>query len=296
MGKGAFPDDNPLSLLAVGIDKKGPAAHALERADCIITVGYDFVEYAPSYWNPRGDTTIVHVDGTPAEVDMNYQPSVQLVGNISQTLQILRDQFYPHSLGYEAEVRKEVMNEAEDGSDDSSFPMKPKRVLKELRKALGREDILVSDVGEHKNWISRLFPAYEPNTVVISNGYSSMGISIPGAIAAKLAQPDRTVVAVCGDGGFMMTCNELETAQRLGTNFVTVVFRDGAYGSIKRKQLAKYKRTFGVAFENPDLTKLAEAFKLEGYRPENSGDLVGVLREAISSKRLEIVDVPVDYS
>jgi acetolactate synthase-1/2/3 large subunit len=227
---------------------------------------------------------------------MNYQPRVQLVGQIGETLQLLSNHLEPGQIGNDETIRREILSEVQEGSDDPSYPIKPKRILYELREALGREDILVSDVGEHKNWISRLFTTYEPRTVLVSNGYSSMGIGIPGAVAAKLVHPERNVVVACGDGGFMMTCNELETAQRLGTGFVVVVFRDDAFGSIKRKQLAKYGRATGTTFGNPDFVKLAESFRAKGYRPERASDLAPMLREAVGSRKLAVIDVPVDYS
>jgi acetolactate synthase-1/2/3 large subunit len=296
MGKGAISDDNPLSLYAIGIDKKGPATIALDKADLIITIGYDFVEYPPGAWNAKAHREILHIDSTSAEIDMNYQPRVQLVGQIGETLQLLSNHLETGQIGNDETIRREILSEVQEGSDDPSYPIKPKRILRELREALGREDILVSDVGEHKNWISRLFTTYEPRTVLISNGYSSMGIGIPGAVAAKLVHTERNVVVVCGDGGFMMTCNELETAQRLGTGFVVVVFRDDAFGSIKRKQLAKYGRATGTTFGNPDFVKLAESFRAKGYRPERASDLAPMLREAVGSRKLAVIDVPVDYS
>jgi acetolactate synthase-1/2/3 large subunit len=161
---------------------------------------------------------------------------------------------------------------------------------------LKRDDILVSDVGDHKLWISRLFPTYEPNTVLISNGYASMGIGLPGAIAAKLVHPGRRVVAVCGDGGFLMTAHELETAVRLKVGITTVIFHDSAYGSIKRKQLARFGRTSGVDFGNPDFVQFAKAFKAEGYRPSRASELVPILESTLDSSRPSVIDVPVDYS
>jgi len=154
----------------------------------------------------------------------------------------------------------------------------------------------VSDVGDHKLWISRLFPTYEPNTVLISNGYASMGIGIPGAIAAKLVHPERRVVAACGDGGFLMTAHELETSHRLGVNIVAVVFHDNAYGSIKRKQLARFGRTSGVDFGNPDFVKLAEAFGVKGYHPQRASEFLPLLESALEQRETSVIDVPVDYS
>ncbi len=296
MGKGALPDDDPLSLYAIGLPSQELVSKAFELADLILAVGYDLVEYAPSLWNPRNDKTIIHVDSTSAEIDTNYQPSIQLVGHIGQTLSILTGQVKPRPSNFAKSVRDSILAEATAKSQDDSYPLKPQRILHDLREALKRDDILVSDVGDHKLWISRLFPTYEPNTVLISNGYASMGIGLPGAIAAKLVHPDRRVVAVCGDGGFLMTAHELETAVRLRVGVTVVVFRDNAYGSIKRKQLARFGRASGVDFGNPDFVQLAQSFNAQGYRPSRASELASILDNALDSRKPSVIDVPVDYS
>lgn len=296
MGKGAVSDDNPLSLYAIGLQTMTTVNNAFEQADVVLAVGYDFVEYEPSLWNPRNDKTIVHIDGTSAEVDGNYQPQVQLIGEIGETLTHLARYAKPRSAGYAKRLREAIVQEVGADSNHDSYPLRPRGILADLRRALGKSDILVSDVGEHKLWIARYFPTYYPNTVIISNGYSSMGIGVPGAIAAKLVHPNRHVVAVVGDGGFLMTVHELETAVRLGVAITIVIFRDNAYGSIKRKQLARYRKTAGVDFQNPDFVQLAEAFKVRGYRPEKASDLLPILQDALESSKTSIVDVSVDYT
>ncbi len=296
MGKGAIPDDNPLSLYAIGLQSHERVSKAFELADLILAIGYDLVEYAPSIWNPLNDKTIIHVDSTNAEIDTNYQPSIQLVGQIGETLTHLTDRVKPRPSNFAKTIRDAIVSEATAKSQDDSYPMKPQRILQDLRRALKRDDILVSDVGDHKLWISRLFPSYEPNTVLISNGYASMGIGLPGAIAAKLVHPDRRVIAVCGDGGFLMTAHELETAVRLGVSIAVVVFHDNAYGSIKRKQLARFGRTAGVDFGNPDFVQLAKAFNAQGYRPRNAPELLPLLETSLESRGPSVIDVPVDYS
>jgi acetolactate synthase I/II/III large subunit len=296
MGKGALSDEDPLSLYAIGLPSQEIVSKAFELSDLILAIGYDLVEYAPSLWNPRNDKRIIHVDGTNAEIDTNYQPSIQLIGHIGETLTILTGQVKTRPANFAKSVRESILAEASAQSQDPSFPMKPRRILHDLRRAMKHDDILVSDVGDHKLWISRLFPTYEPNTVLISNGYASMGIGLPGAIAAKLVHPGRRVVAACGDGGFLMTAHELETAKRLGTGIVSVVFHDNAYGSIKRKQMARFGRTSGVDFGNPDFVKLAESFGVEGYRPENASEFLPILETALESNGSSVVDVRVDYS
>jgi acetolactate synthase-1/2/3 large subunit len=178
---------------------------------------------------------------------------------------------------------------------DEGWPIKPQKALVDLRRALGPEDIVVSDVGAHKIWLARLYQAYEPNTVIISNGFAAMGISVPGAIAAKLVHPDRRVVALCGDGGFLMNSQELETARRIGANITVVVWRDNGYGLIDWKQQTEFGRPFGVGFNNPDFVAYAESFGLAAFRPETAADLYPSLMRALEHDGPSLVDVPIDY-
>ncbi len=296
MGKGAVPDDSPFSLYAIGLQVQTAVNKAFEQADVVIAIGYDLVEYTPVLWNPQNDKTIIHIDSRNAEVDNNYQPQVQLVGQIGEAITHLTSYVKPRSADGSKELREAVVEEVEAESGDNSFPLKPKRVLHDMRQALAKNDVLVSDVGEHKLWIARYFSTYNPNTVLISNGYSSMGIGIPGAIAAKLVNPSRHVVAAVGDGGFLMSFHELETAVRLGVAITVVVFRDNAYGAIKRKQLARFGRATGVDFQNPDFVQLAQAFNAEGYRPEKASELLPILEEALQSSKPCVIDVSVEYA
>ena len=296
MGKGAVPDDDPLSLYAIGVQSHEHVNRAFEQADLVLAIGYDLVEYSPSAWNPHNDKKIIHVDSTNAEIDVNYQPVVQLVGHIGETLTILTSKTKERRDNYAKSIREAIVAEATSKIGDDAFPIKPRRILKEIRNVLARNDILVSDVGEHKLWISRLFPTFEPNTVLISNGYASMGVGLPGAIAAKLIDPQRKVIAACGDGGFMMSVYELETAVRLGVKITALVFHDNAFGSIKRKELTRFGRTTGVDFGNPDYVELARAFNVDGYRPRNASELPSLLKQATESRRTSIIDIPVDYS
>ena len=177
---------------------------------------------------------------------------------------------------------------------DRSFPFKPQRVVAELRRALGATDILITDVGVHKLWLATLFPTVCPNSVIIANGLASMGIAVPGAIAAKLVHPKRKVMVVTGDGGFLMNSQELETAKRLGTAFVTVVWTDNRYGVIALNQQRRFGRAFASTFTNPDLVKYAEAFGLPGFRVERPDDLLPTLKRALDHDGPSLVDVPID--
>jgi acetolactate synthase-1/2/3 large subunit len=178
----------------------------------------------------------------------------------------------------------------------TGFPLKPLRVVNDIRKSLGRSDMLISDVGAHKIWIARFYPAYEENTVIISNGFASMGFAIPAAISAKLLYPERKVVAGVGDGGFLMSMSEINTAVRLGLNFVCLIFNDGGYGLIEWKERMRYKRDFFVKFGNPDFVKLAESFGAKGYRVTSEDELLPILKDALIQNVPAIIDCPVDYS
>ncbi|HSE92373.1 MAG TPA: acetolactate synthase large subunit [Methylomirabilota bacterium] len=296
MAKGSMPYDDELCLLTAGLQARDYVSCGFDKADVIIAVGYDPVEYAPKFWNPEREKQIIHVDFTPAEVDSYYQPAVEVVGDVREALELLgglvKGQKDPEAY---RPLRRVILEELAEGASDDTWPLKPQRVLQELRAALGREDIVVSDVGTHKLWIARTFPAYEPNTVLISNGYAAMGFALPAAIAAKLVHPERRVVAVSGDGGFLMNCQELETARRMGLAVVTVIFRDDAYNLTEWKQQTRFGRTSGVAFSNPDFVALAAAFGAKGHRVESARELRPILADALAQPGPSIVDVPVDY-
>jgi len=296
MAKGAMPADHALSLLSIGLQARDFVSCGFAAADLIVTVGYDQVEYAPYHWNPRGDKAIVHVDFTQAETDAMYQPEVEIVSDVREALELLcAEVTQAHDRGYPARLRQAILVDLARGADDASVPMKPARVLRDLRRALDRRDVVISDVGAHKLLVARLYPAYEPNTVLISNGFAAMGIALPGAIGAKLADPSRRVVAVSGDGGFLMNVQELETAVRLGVAFVTLVFRDEGYGLIRWKQVQQFGKPFGIEFGNPDLVKLAESFGAVGYRVEKADDLARCLADALAQRVPTVIDVPIDY-
>jgi acetolactate synthase I/II/III large subunit len=297
MGKGALDYEDPRALGTVGLQARDYALAGFEDADVVITVGYDLVEHAPSYWNPRKDKRIVCVDTVPPEVDEHFITAVDLVGDLYHILTRLTEEL--------RDLRRDtprsrlddiIMGRFEAARDDDAFPYQPPRVLWEIRQALGRRDMLVSDVGLHKLWISRMFPAHEPNTVFIANGLAGMGIALPTAIAAKLVHPDRKVVTVNGDGGFLMNVQELETAVRLKTPIVNVVWENAQFGSIVWKQDKKFGRHFGVDFTNPDFVKLADAFGMPAWRCESVDDFGGHLRRALTLDVPSLIVAPIDYS
>ncbi len=309
MGKGAIDDRSHLSLMAVGLQDRDHVLSGFDRADVVVAVGYDLVEYAPSRWNPDGRKRIIHIDTQPAEVDASYLPEVELIGDIEGTLRRLLAAVLPQGIGgRDAEARHEsrealvhqdlrnaILAELHAFETDDGWPIRPQKAIADLRRALGPRDIVVSDVGAHKIWVARLYPAYEPKTVIISNGFAAMGIALPGAIAAKLVHPDRRVVALCGDGGFLMNSQELETARRIGANITVVVWRDDGYGLIDWKQRIEFGRPFGVDFTNPDLVAYARSFGLAAFRPASAADLYPTLMRALEHKGPTVVEVPIDY-
>ncbi len=309
MGKGAIDDRSHLSLMAVGLQARDHVLTGFDRADLVVAVGYDLVEYAPSRWNPDGRKPIVHIDTAPAEVDASYQPEVELVGDIDGTLRRLLAALLPVGIGgrdaterhaareilVNADLRQELLADLAAFASDEGLPIKPQRAIADLREALDPWDIVVSDVGAHKIWVARLYQAYEPNTVIISNGFASMGIALPGAIAASLVHPDRRVVALCGDGGFLMNCQELETAVRLGSKVTVVVWRDDAYGLIDWKQRNEFGRPFAVEFGNPDFVALARSFGIPGFRPASAAELLPTLRRTLEIAGPSLIEVPIDY-
>ena len=309
MGKGAIDDRSHLSLMAVGLQARDHVLSGFDRADLVICVGYDLVEYAPASWNPDGRKRIVHIDTQPAEVDAQYRPEVELVGDIDGTLRRLLAAVEPRGISgrdagerhaaretlVHADLRTALLEELAAGTASDALPITPQRAIADLRAALGPEDIVVSDVGAHKVWVARLYQTYEPSTVIISNGFAAMGISVPGAIAAKLVHPDRKVVALCGDGGFLMNSQELETATRIGANITVVVWRDDGYGLIDWKQRNEFGRPFAVEFGNPDFVDYARSFGIAGFRPDSASDLLPTLRQALDVDGPALVEIPIDY-
>lgn len=297
MGKGVIPYTHPLALWAVGLQQRDLISCAFDRSDLIIAVGYDLIEYSPKKWNPDGKLPIIHIGMTPAEIDSSYAPVVEVVGDITDSLiDILkRADRQNKPTPVTAALKTEIRADYETYANDTGFPIKPQKLIYDLRQVMGPEDIAICDVGAHKMWMARHYHSDCPNTCIISNGFAAMGIAIPGAIAAKLVHPDKRIVAVTGDGGFMMNCQELETALRVGTPFVTLIFNDGGYGLIEWKQLNYFGTSSFIKFGNPDFVKFAESMGLKGYRVESAQDLIPTLEEAFRQEVPTVIDVPVDY-
>ena len=297
MAKGALPDSDPLSLYTIGLPARDYAAVVMEQADAVIAVGYDFVEYAPCFWNPRRDKRIVHVDVSPAEVDEHYIVEVGVLGDIRLSLEDIAEGLSTFDSPWAHSARKTVVEGFEaELTGKTSWPLRPHHVIRELRAALDPDDLVLCDVGAHKLWMARMFPCEAPNSCIVSNGFAAMGIAVPGAIAAKLWRPERRVIAVTGDGGFLMNSQELETAVRLALPLVILVWRDDGYGVIRWKQQVRFGRTSSVDFGNPDLVRYAESFGAAGFRVTDPSELRPILVEALKSAVPAVIDCPVDYA
>lgn len=305
MGKGAVSLDDPHCLFTIGLQGKDHVLQLFHKADLIVSVGYDLVEYAPAFWNKGAEKQIVHVDFEIAEIDADYRASVEVVGDIAdglwQICEVLNQRHEGRLPLWDikawAPLRQTIWDDLTAEAADTSFPMKPQRIINDLRKALGASDILLADVGAHKMWIARYFQCYEPNTCLISNGFCSMGFALPGAIGAKVALPDSNVVAVCGDAGFLMNVQDLETAVRIGSRLVCIVWVDGEYGLIKWKQQNHFGgRHSELAFGNPDFELLAKSFGMWGRTVKSAAGFADALDEALQQKGPALIAVPVDYA
>ncbi len=296
MAKGVVPFKHPMALGSVGLQAHDYVNVGFDRADVIICVGYDLVEFHPRRWHPTCDRIIIHIDSAPAEVDAYYTVAAGVVGHIRHALRRIGELATPQQGHTLRPLRDALIQDMDQHKDDSAVPIKPQKIIWDLRTAMALEDIVVCDVGAHKMWMARMFRCEHPNTCLISNGYASMGIAVPGAIAARLACPQRRVVAVTGDGGFLMNSQELETAVRLGIAMVVLIWNDGGYGLIEWKQMATYGRPSHVRFNNPDFVQFAESFGARGYRVEKAAQLLPVLREALANDQVNVIDCPVDYT
>ena len=301
MAKGCVDMEADYCLFTIGLAAKDVGACGLDAADLIITLGYDMVEYHPRLWNPDGNKDIIHADFLPAEIDAHYHPETELIGDLAHTLEQLVQRVddaggLSWDASQQAGVRRDMITEITAYRDDlTAGSIRPQKVLWDVREAMGPHDILLSDVGAHKMWIARYYQCHEPNTCLIPNGFCSMGFALPGVIAANMVHPDRKVMAICGDAGFLMNVQEMETARRLDSDIVVMVWEDNAYGLIAWKQEGEFGRHTDLAFGNPDWMKLADAFGWHGHHVENSADLAAALRQALDEKGPSLIVVPIDY-
>ncbi len=299
MGKGVFPDMHPNALGTVGFMRHDYVNFGFDLADVVICVGYDLQEFDPVRINPNADKKIIHISRYAAEVDTHYSVAVGIESNLSMALDDLA-KGVSSIVGLKAGNQKKIVNllrtELEEGAQDDSFPVKPQRIVSDTRKALGQSDVVLVDTGALKMWMARLYPTYKPNTCLISNGLSTMAFAVPGAIAVKLAYPERKVLAAAGDGGFLMLGSELETAIREDVPLVVLIWEDQAYGLIKWKMDLELGHHSSVDFHNPDFVKYAEAFGAKGYRISRADELFPTLKSALQDNAISVIVCPVDYS
>ncbi len=301
MAKGTVDMDADYCLYTVGLGSKDRMNLVIDEADLVITLGFDMVEYHPRQWNPNKDKTIVHADFLPAEIDEHYHPAAEVVGDLAHFLWMMNERLDAHGsldldLKHQAGARASMAADlAEYADDDQQGAIRPQKALWDCRAVLGPQDILLSDVGAHKMWIARHYHCHEPNTCLIPNGFCSMGFALPGAIAAALVYPEQRVLGIAGDAGFLMNVQEMETAKRLNSNIVMLVWEDNAYGLIAWKQENEFGRHTELDFGNPEWLGLAQCFGWHGHRCDNSADLQATLEAAFNEDGPSLVVIPIDY-
>ncbi len=301
MAKGCVDMDEPYCLYTIGLGAKDRILRAIEDADLVITLGLDMVEYPPRLWNETGSKSILHVDFLPAEIDEHYHPALELVGDLAQTIEMLhqglkRTTQSAIDTSTQRECRAEMAADFAEYRDDNTVgTIRPQKVLWDVRQVMGPDDILLSDVGAHKMWIARHYQCHEPNTCLIPNGFCSMGFALPGAIAASIVEPERRVLGIAGDAGFLMNVQEMETAKRFKCNLVMMVWEDNCYGLIAWKQQDQFGRHTNLAFDNPDWMQLAECFGWQGIYVDAAADLQQQLELGFNTPGPTLLVLPIDY-
>jgi acetolactate synthase I/II/III large subunit len=297
-GKGVMPDDHPNSIGTLGFMRHDYVNFGFDNADVVIAVGYELQEFDPVRINPQADKKIIHIHRFPAEVDTHYSVDVGIIGDISDSLDALAAALADQTYEAEPEVPGSglLAEEFARGQEDSRYPLAPQRVVADTREALGRGDVVLVDTGATKMWMARLYPTYERNTCLVSNGLSTMGFALPGALGVKLAQPESKVLAVVGDGAFLMNSQEIETAVRECIPLVVLIWEDGGYGLIEWKMDLELGEHYYVKFGNPDIVKYAESFGAKGYRINSADELLPTLRAALADDGVSLICCPVDYS
>ena len=317
MAKGVISDRSDRHLHTIGIREADHASIAMREADLVIAIGYDLVEYSPKHWNGSLDKKIIHIDFTPAESDTYYPPTIEIAADIEYTMYAILEEIerirkqdeteeekqrqyrIPHSDPPELfkTIKREIVWRLERYKNDFSYPIKPEKLVLDVRDALDESDIVISDVGVHKLWIAKTYNTYTPNTCIVPNGFCSMGFALPAAIAAQLVDPSHKIVAMCGDGGFLMNVQEIETAVRLRLPIIVIVWCDYDYGMISLKQIYEFGRSAFTKFNNPNFVKLAESFGAIGYNVRSTEEFSKVLEKAkVSKSSPVIISIDVDYS
>jgi len=297
-GKGVMPDDHANSIGTIGFMRRDYVNFGFDDADAVIAVGYELQEFDPIRINPNSEKKIIHIHRFPAEVDMHYPVDVGIIGDISASLDALADGLpgcrFDNATA--APGRDLLAEEFARGQQDSRFPLAPQRIVADTRAALGRSDVVLVDTGATKMWMARLYPTYERNTCLISNGLSTMAFALPGALGVKLARPEAKVLAVVGDGAFLMNSQEIETAVRERIPLVVLIWEDGGYGLIEWKMDLELGEHHYVKFDNPDVVTYAESFGAKGYRITAADQLLPTLKAALLDDGVSLIACPVDYS
>lgn len=271
---------------------------AIEAADLIVNIGHDVIE-KPPFFMVRGGTEVIHISFRSAEVDAVYFPQVEVIGDIANAVWQIGEalQIQDHwDFSRLMAIREANEEQIVEGAGDNRFPIYPQRFVADVRQALPSEGVVALDNGIYKIWFARNYKAHKPNTVLLDNALATMGAGLPSAMAAHLVCPDRPVVAVCGDGGFMMNSQELETAVRLKMNLTVIILRDGGYGMIRWKQSNMGFTDFGLDYGNPDFVMYAQSYGAQGHRVENAAGFLPLLQRCISEPGVHVIDCPVDYS
>jgi len=298
MGKGVLDERDPLFLGNAALSDHDFLHRAIDKADLIINVGHDVVEKPPFFMHPNG-LQVIHINFSSAVVDPVYFPQVEVVGDVANSIWQICERLKPQpswDFSYFMRVREKVEEHIREGAEDNRFPIYPQRLVADVRKVMTDNGIIALDNGVYKIWFARNYKAYSPNTVLLDNALATMGAGLPSAMAARLVHPNRRVMAICGDGGFMMNSQEIETAVRLQMNLVVLILQDDAYGMIKWKQAAMNFDEYGLDYGNPDFVKYAESYGAHGWRITCAEDLIPVMEECHATPGVHIIDVPVDYS
>ncbi|EMR12267.1 acetolactate synthase [Methylophaga lonarensis MPL] len=298
LGKGVIDERHDSYLGTAALSESDFLHCAIDRADLIINVGHDEVE-KPPFFMSDGGAKVIHINFNAAEVDPVYFPQLDVIGDIATSINRLTDKLTPQphwDFSYYYRVKQEVQERLSHYSEDDRFPVLPQAAVATIRRCMGEQDILALDNGIYKVWFARNYPCYDNNTLLLDNALATMGAGLPTAMMAKLHHPERKVMAVCGDGGFMMNSQELETAVRLGLDLVVVIFNDNGFGMIKWKQQGMGFKDFGLSFGNPDFVKYAESYGAVGHRPESFPEFARILEQSLNSKGVHLIDLAIDYS
>ena len=291
-------ENHPLFLGNAALSAGDFVHRAIESADLIINVGHDVIEKPPFFMTPGG-TEVIHISFNTAMVDPVYFPQIEVIGDIGNAIWQIKNKLRPKThwnFDRILDIKQHHDQNIALGSDDPRFPIYPQRLVSDVRKAVPDDGIICLDNGVYKIWFARNYRAKAPNTVLLDNALATMGAGLPSAIAAKLVHPGRKVMAICGDGGFMMNSQELETAVRLGLDLVVLILNDNAYGMIRWKQANMGFADWGLEYSNPDFVKYAESYGATGHRIESAEELQAKVSECLNSSGVHLIDCPVDYS